>query len=90
MMRCLTWTTGVVAVFLVPAAAHTKTTTAPVLESLVALDGDVPWVVPPELSRPSEGMSDAANDTAQTLALRDVELDWYKVCLVQCEVWKSH
>ena len=44
-----------------------------------ALDGDVPWIVPPELSKLSEAQSDAAADTAQTLALRDVELDWYKV-----------
>jgi hypothetical protein len=45
----------------------------------LSLDGDVGWVVPPELFRPSEAMSDEAEDTAQTLALRDVELDWYKV-----------
>ena len=49
------------------------------LEQQLTLDGDAPWIVPPELFRPSEAMSDHHNDTAQTLALRDVELDWYKV-----------
>eukprot|EP00039_Didymoeca_costata_P025343 m.13034 g.13034 ORF g.13034 m.13034 type:complete len:885 (+) comp4775_c0_seq1:181-2835(+) len=43
------------------------------------LDGDTIWVVPPELAVPSECMSDYINDTAQALAYRDVELDWYKV-----------
>ena len=42
----------------------------------LVLDGDAPYIVPPELFRPSEAMSDDHSDTAQTLALRDVELDW--------------
>jgi hypothetical protein len=65
-------------------AASPATATSPTSSSLgtsepLTLDGDVPWIVPPELSRPSEAESDALADTAQTLALRDVELDWYKV-----------
>ena len=54
----------------------------------VLLDGDTPWLVPPEISRPSEQRSDALADTAQALALRDVELDWYKVgshCAIQSD-----
>lgn len=47
--------------------------------TLLSLTGDSPWVVPPELATPSEARSDFANDTAQTLALRDVELDWYSI-----------
>ena len=35
--------------------------------SALVLDGDTPWVVPPELQRPSEAQSDAVEDTAQTL-----------------------
>ena len=31
------------------------------------LNGDTPWVVPPELAKPSEATSDALEDTAQTL-----------------------
>ena len=59
-------------------STSTSAAAAAVLAPLF-LTGDTPWIVPPELSNPSEGESDALNDTAQTLALRDVELDWYKV-----------
>ena len=59
----------------VAAASPPAAAAAPLLQ----LDGDAPWIVPPELFRPSEAMSDEHADTAQTLALRDVELDWYKV-----------
>jgi len=39
----------------------------------------VPWVVPQELRVPSEPKTDVASDNAMMMALRDVELDWYKV-----------
>ena len=56
----------------------TRTQKEGATQQILKLDGDVPWVVPPEISIPSEGRSDFANDTAQALALRDVEMDWYK------------
>lgn len=64
------------------ACAMPASAAAAPLESLArpaTLNGDAPWIVPPEMFRPSEAMSDSHADTAQTLALRDVELDWYKV-----------
>ena len=61
------------------AAAATEAASELAMPRLLQLDGDAPWIVPPELFRPSEAMSDHHSDTAQTLALRDVELDWYKV-----------
>jgi hypothetical protein len=62
-----------------PAAAGSPVVDHESTAAIVTLGGDAPWVVPPELSRPSEAMSDEFADTAQTLAARDVELDWYKV-----------
>ena len=46
--------------------------------SPITLDGDTPWVVAAELSHPAEIQDDDLDIIAQGLALRDVELDWYR------------
>ena len=70
---------------LVAAACGSAAAAAP-----LTLTGDAPWVVPPELGIPSESMSDTADDTAQNMALRDVELDWYKVLGYRAVIYRNN